>query len=169
MRILKLGLKAAMLVLLAVSSVIFFWFLAWLFWLGSGYFSTAWGLGSVFDDASHLARDRGIHEEDFTRARIIFEARSLFAAIAGLWGWIALYTGASLMNRPLRKVPLTIKAGLVAGLPAAIVIPSTGMSLAMYPISTALLLFTIWWLNPLDTPTSRLSRDSAPVSPGDRS
>ncbi|WP_017940728.1 MULTISPECIES: hypothetical protein [unclassified Thioalkalivibrio] len=150
-KIVRIVLKVATLVALAVSSVIFVWFLAWVFWLANDYFSPDQGLNQLFDEASQrFAREQGLSEEEFMGARLLFEARSLFAALAGLWGWIALYAGAFMMNRPFGKVPLAIKMGLVAGILASLAIPSTGITLAKYPIITAMLLFTIWWLNTSD-------------------
>ncbi|WP_018938818.1 MULTISPECIES: hypothetical protein [unclassified Thioalkalivibrio] len=155
-KIVRMVLKATTLVALAVSSVIFVWFLARVFWLASGYLAPDEGLNQFFDEASQrFAREQGLSEEEFTRTRFLFEARSLFAALAGLWGWIALYAGAFMMNRPFGKVPLAIKMGLVAGIPASLAMPSTGITLAKYPIITAMLLFTIWWLNTSNAPAGK--------------
>ena len=66
MKIVRMVLKVATLVALAVSSVIFVWFLAWVFWLASDYFSPDQGLNQLFDEASQrFAREQGLSEEEF--------------------------------------------------------------------------------------------------------
>lgn len=155
--ILRITLKGIMLATLAASTVVCFWFLFWVVWLASTYVTPDQGLNQVFTEVPEaLVREHGISGEEIARAKALFEGRSLFAAIAGLWGWIALYAGAFLMNRPFRKVPLSIKSGLVAGVLASIAMPSAGITLAIYPIITAMLLLAIWWLNSFDEQSGRM-------------
>jgi hypothetical protein len=134
-----------------------FWCLFRVAWLASTYVTPDQGLNQVFNQVPEaLVREHGIGDEEIARAKVLFEARSIFGALAGLWGWVALYAGAALINRAYQRAPLAIRAGLIAGILAVAAIPGAGLTLASYPVATSALLFAIWWLNPVGEKTGTI-------------